>query len=260
VSSSDAVVRRFDELDAWTRSRTAAAETISYGRHEDQVVDIRRPPGEPRGVVLVIHGGFWRHGFTRRNTAALATALTEAGWTTANVEYRRLGPGSYRATFDDLRTAGLVLDRGGTVIAVGHSAGGQLALWLAAERSVDAAVALGAVCDLAAAAEACLGDGAVHEFLGGTPTDVPDAYCEADPSRRLPLRVPHVLVHGILDDRVPIEHARAYAAQARAMGDDCRLVEIDADHFDPIDPRTVAWHATLGALEDVAQSVKRRAA
>lgn len=260
MSRSDALARFFDDLDAWASTRGSGAETISYGLHEDQVVDVRRPPGEPRGTVLVIHGGFWRPGFTRRNTAALATAFTEAGWTTANVEYRRLGPGSYRATLDDLRTAGLVLDRGRTVIAAGHSAGGQLALWLAAEQSVDAAVALGGICDLAAAAEACLGDGAVHEFLGGPPTDVPDAYREADPARRLPLRIPQVLVHGVLDDRVPIEHARAYAARARAMGDDCRLVEIDADHFDPIDPRTAAWHATLGAVEDVAQSAQGRAA
>ena len=136
---------------------------------------------------------------------------------------------------------------GAPAVATGHSAGGHLALWLAAERLVAGAVPIGGVCDLAAAARAGLGSNAVQELLGGEPAG------DADPAARLPLGAPQLLVHGTDDDRVPLAHARAYAERARAAGDDCRLLELDgADHFDPIDPRTPHVAAVLGALEEVA--------
>ncbi len=240
----------FDELERWARERDGAAEAVTYGEHPDQMIELRRPSGARRdALALVLHGGFWRAGYTRRSTTALAVALAEAGWTSANVEYRRLGPGAHRAMLDDVAAARRRLDGLRPVVAVGHSAGGHLALWLGAEGMVDACVALGGVCDLAAAERAGLGDGAVREFLGGAPDEAPDAYLAADPGARLPLGVPQVLVHGLDDDRVPLTHAKAYATRARAAGDDCRLVELDADHFEPIDPRSGAWPDVVDALE-----------
>jgi acetyl esterase/lipase len=245
----------FDGLERWARGRDGASELVTYGDHDDQVIELRRPSGAgPHPLALVLHGGFWRAGYTRRSTTALAVALAEAGWASANVEYRRLGPGAYRAMLEDVAAAGSRLDGSRPVVAVGHSAGGHLALWLAAEGMVDACVALGGVCDLAAADEAELGDGAVREFLGGAPDEAPGAYLAADPGARLPLGVPQVLVHGVDDDRVPLAHAEAYAARARAAGDDCRLVELDAGHFEPIDPRSRAWPDVLHALELAASA------
>jgi acetyl esterase/lipase len=224
------------ELAAWVDGAAVAVETVSYGPHPDQEIDVRTPPGSgPHPVAVVIHGGFWQPGFTRANTAALATALTLGGWLTANVEYRRLGPGRYRELLADVATAARDLDPD---VAVGHSSGGQLALWLAARGAAGAAVTLGGVCDLEAAAAAGLGGGAVRTFLCGGPDDAPAAYAEADPSRLLPLGARQLLVHGVDDDRVPIEHVRAYAERAVNAGDDCRLLELEgADHFDVIDPR-----------------------
>jgi acetyl esterase/lipase len=238
----DDLVRFLDELDEWARRRGGPVEKLAYGDHADQVVDVRRPES-PKGdaLVLVLHGGFWRAQFTRRTTTALSVALTESGYITANVEYRRLGPGSYRPLLDDVRSARELLARFDTAVAIGHSAGGHLALWLAAEGAVDAAVALGGVCDLAAAADARLGNDAVEELLGGSSDQVPDAYDYADPAARLPFGRRQVLVHGSRDDRVPLDHARRYAERAAAAGDDCLLVEVDADHFAPIDPRSVVW-------------------
>jgi acetyl esterase/lipase len=235
----------FDELTAWCDDAGVPFETLRYGDHPDQELDLRLPADGARGVVLVLHGGFWRAPFTRRNTGALAAALTQAGWATANVEYRRLGPGAHRPMLDDVAAAARrVAELGlGPAVAMGHSAGGHLALWLAAQGGASAAVPLGGVCDLTAAAEAGLGADAVREFLG----DADSAYDEVDPARRLPLGVPQILVHGIDDDRVPIEHARAYAARATAAGDDCRLLELHADHFDVIDPRSAAWPAVRDA-------------
>ena len=246
----------FDELERWAEERDVAVERLAYGEHPDQVVDVRLPaaPGSHR-LALVLHGGFWRAPYARDHTTALAVALTEAGWASANVEYRRLGPGAYRPMLSDVASARHALEGFESVVAIGHSAGGHLALWLGAEGRVDASVALGGVCDLARAARAELGAGAVRELLGGAPDEVPDAYVVADPAGRLPLGVPQVLVHGVHDDRIPIDHARAYATGAREAGDDCRLIEVDAGHFDPIDPRSPVWPEILAALELAGSAV-----
>jgi acetyl esterase/lipase len=245
----------FDELAAWAAQRDEGAETLRYGAHPDQELDLRLPPSarlEP--LALVLHGGFWRAAYTKRNTAALAVALTEAGWATANVEYRRPGRGSWRPLLEDVAAAAAAIGRKPDV-AVGHSAGGHLALWLAARGDVAAAVALAGVSDLAGAAAARVGADAVQEFLGGEPEDEPDAYAEADPAQRLPSGVPQLLVHGVDDDRVPISLSRAYANRARAAGDDCRVLELAAaDHFDLIDPRHAGWARIRDAIAGVAPS------
>ncbi len=246
-----ALGRFFEELHAWALARDGQATTIAYGDHRDQALDLYgADEGSP--LVLVLHGGFWRPAFTRRNTAALAVALSEAGWVAANVEYRRLGPGAYLPLLDDVKRARERLSSFDRAIAVGHSTGAQLALWLAAEGAVDAAVGLGAVCDLGAAAAERLGGDAVAELLGGSPSHVPEAYRVADPAARLPLGRPQVLVHGRDDDRIPFAHARGYAALAAAAGDDCRLIEVDGGHFDPIDPRSAAWPPVVAAVASLA--------
>lgn len=246
----------FDGLARWADGRDGIAELLSYGEHDDQAIELRRsasPGVQP--LALVLHGGFWRAGYTRGNTTALAVGLAEAGWGSANVEYRRLGPGAYRPMLDDVAAARRCLEGFHPVVAIGHSAGGHLALWLGAERMVDACVTLGGVCDLADAARAGLGVGAVEDFLGGSPEDAPEAYRVADPGAHLPLRVPQVLVHGVDDDRVPLSHAQRYATRAREAGDDCRVIELVAGHFEPIDPRSRIWPEVLGAMELAGSAV-----
>lgn len=239
----------FEELAGWATAAAAGdavrVETVRYGDHPDQVVDVRRPAGQPRGAVLVLHGGFWRAGYTRANTAALSTALALNGWTSANAEYRR-GPGAWAAMLEDVLAAARAVEPD---VAIGHSAGGHLALWAAARAPIARAVALAGVCDLRAAAARGLGGDAVQELLGGGPDEVPDAYAVADPAELLPLRATQVLVHGDADDRVPVEIARGFAERALAAGDDCRVLELaGVDHFDVIDPRHPCFAAIAGAL------------
>lgn len=252
-----ALDRFFDELHGWALERSVPWRTVAYGDHPDQALDLYGEAAGHEVLVLVLHGGFWRAGFTRRNTTALAVALSEAGWAVANVEYRRLGPGRYRASLDDVRAARERLGPFERVVSVGHSTGAQLALWLAAEGAADAAVALAGVCDLEAAAADGLGDNAVVEFLGGLPDEVPDAYRQADPAARVPLGVPQVVVHGVEDDRVPADRGRQYVHLASSAGDDCLLVEVDGDHFAPIDPRSAAWPTVLAAVASVATNPAR---
>lgn len=257
MPTSDELPTFFAELTAWAGEGPVAAASHAYGAAPDQHADLRLPAGPgPHPVLVVVHGGFWQAPYTKDNTTALAVTLAKAGWASWNVEYRRVGAGGgYPQTLEDvaaacqaLRHADASLDLG-TVVAIGHSAGGQLALWLAAERLVHAAVGLAAVSDLTDGARARLGQGAVAGFLGGPPDTVPHAYADADPARRLPLGVPALLVHGTEDDRVPLRQSRDFAAAARAAGTDCELLELaGADHFDVIDPRTAWWPSILAAL------------
>jgi pimeloyl-ACP methyl ester carboxylesterase len=188
---------------------------------------------------LVLHGGFWRARYTYELMDAFCSDLAERGISTWNAEYRRVGAGGgYPETLADVAAACRALD---VTVAVGHSAGGHLALWAAAEGLVDGAVSLGGVCDLVAAADDRLGDGAVFDFLGGPPSAHPDA----DPAQRLPLRGRVLLVHGSADDTVPVEHARRFAEQSG-----CELIELEgAGHFDVIDPRSAFWQSVADAIQ-----------
>jgi acetyl esterase/lipase len=254
---SSELERLLDELARLVRERPWPVTMLTYGALADQRAELRLPDGPgPHPVALVLHGGFWRAAYTSSTTEALALALTAAGWATLNVEYRRVGAGGgVPATLDDVRAAAALaasadasLDARRT-IAIGHSAGGQLALWLAGELRLAGAVSLGGVCDLRAAARDGLGGGAAVELCGGTPEQRPAAYEAADPLGRLPLGVPQLLVHGVLDDRVPVGQSRSYAAAAHAAGDRCELLELPrCGHFEPIDPRSAAFAALLGRL------------
>ncbi len=103
---------------------------------------------------------------------------------------------------------------------MGHSAGGQLALCLAAhEPSLRHAISLAGIVDLKKTYELHLSNDAVVEFLGGKPDAVPDHYGEADP---MGIRIPQArqwLLHGSNDDTVPPEFSRDYVAQKKKAGE-----------------------------------------
>jgi acetyl esterase/lipase len=232
-------------------------EPHRYGPDPAHVAELRLPidRGRPHPVAIVIHGGFWRAVYGLEIMARFATALTEEGWATWNIEYRRVGAGGgCPQTLDDVAAACAAvreLDAPlelGTVVAIGHSAGGHLALWAAGEGLVSGACSLAGVCDLAAGADQHLGKGAVVAFVGGGPAEAPEAYDRADPLRRLPTGVPTLLVHGTADDIVPVELSRNYERAARAAGDECRLIEFAGDHFDVIDPRSAVWPRIVDGL------------
>ena len=127
------------------------AERFLYGRTRSQYAVLELPPGAgPFPVAVLLHGGFWRVGFNRTLMNPLALDLLGRGWAVWNLEYRRLGigwggGGGWPETFADvaagidaladLRAAPLDLAR---VFAIGHSAGGQLALWSGARPGLPA--------------------------------------------------------------------------------------------------------------------------
>lgn len=240
-------------------------EIIRYGDHPAQRLELTRAEGTPKGVVVVIHGGFWLDQYDLSLGRPLAASLAQDGWTAANIEYRRVGDGGgWPETFDDVAAAIDSLadldgvDVGGRVVTLGHSAGGHLAVWAAGRPlltgsawatprvAVTAAVSQAGVLDLTAATADDLGGGAVQRFMGGT---VDDRYRLADPTAVIPLPVPVRCVHGRSDENVPPSQSVEYVRRATAAGADARLTEVDGDHFVVIDPTSPAWAETLTILD-----------
>jgi dipeptidyl aminopeptidase/acylaminoacyl peptidase len=209
--------------------------------------------------VAFIHGGFWRARFSADHIRPLAVACAEAGLHAWNLEYPRVGmpgggwPGTALAVRDAVDQA-LSVAGPRPLALVGHSAGGQLALWAAAERpAVTTVVSLAGVCDLRAAAHQRLGDGAVLELFG---SEEPSAaqYREASPIERLPLGAPALLIHGDADDRVPISQSRGYQTAAVALGAVCELHELPGgDHFELVAPEGRAWPVVRARLQAMAR-------
>lgn len=249
-----------DPQEVLTRPAPPPDLTIRYGDGPDQVADVRLPAGgaPARPPVIFLHGGFWMAGYDRAHVGPLATDLAARGYPVVCPEYRRVGQpgGGWPGTFDDVADAlPAVVERlglGAPVLA-GHSAGGQLALWAAGRVPCLGVLALAPVADLTRGHELGLGGGAVALLLGGGPADVPDRYAAVDPLGLVPPPVPVVVVHGDVDDRVPIELGRDYVAAALRAGASARLVELPGvEHFGLIDPLSPAWPAVLAALADLA--------
>jgi acetyl esterase/lipase len=234
---------------------------LAYGSDPNQFFDLRLPaPAKnkgPHALIINIHGGYWRAKYNLEHAGHLCAALAAKGLATANLEYRRVGNegGAWPGTFADIRAAYQFLLQHAQahnldtrrVVVMGHSAGAQLALCLAAhEPGVTRVVSLAGVVDLQRAYQLHLSSDAVVEFLRGTPREVPDHYREADPMQ---LSIPHArqwLIHGSADDVVPPDFSRDYVlAKQQRLGkekEDAHLLEISgAGHFDLIDPRTQAW-------------------
>ncbi|HJQ44316.1 MAG TPA: alpha/beta fold hydrolase [Jatrophihabitantaceae bacterium] len=235
---------------------------IAYGTASDQWGELYLPVAEGRrGVVVVVHGGFWKAAYDASSFGTpLARDLAARGWTAWNVEYRRVGNGGgWPATFDDVSAAvdhlaELDVDTS-RVVTVGHSAGGHLATWLgartAARVAVTGVVAQAAVLDLAAAHRDNLGGGAVRNLLGGAPDEVPDRYALADPMRQVPLEVPVVCVHAPADDEVPFAQSEAYVAAATVAGARARLVRASGDHYTLVDPASADWQLCVDAVDEL---------
>jgi len=232
---------------------------VPYGTDANQFIDVRFPAGKgPHPVVFFIHGGYWRARYGLSYAGHLCAALAKAGIATWNVEYRRVGNpgGGWPGTFEDVRSAWRLLQAEKPAPAgrldlkrlgvAGHSAGGHLALCLAAfEKSVTCVFSLAGVLDLLRAWELHLSNDAVVEFLGGTPAQVAEHYREASPMERL-IRAEQKLVHGTLDDSVPYEISKRYFDAKQKAGENVQLITLDkTDHFEIVDPGSQVWPKIL---------------
>lgn len=238
----------------------APTRTTTYGPDPAQVYDVRLPERAARGLtVVVVHGGFWRPEYDRGHASREAQAFADAGYPTAVVEYRRPGMpgGAWPGPADDLAGAVAAIrrdpDLGRPLVLVGHSAGGQLVTWAAAQpwaHGLRGVVSLAGVLDLAHGQATGVGGGAIDALLGGSAAQAPSAYAAADPARLLP-GIPVLVLHARDDDVVPVELSERYAAVHH--GPNVRLVEVPGGgHYGLIDPENAAFARVLAAVDLLA--------
>ena len=240
-----------EDRSVLTRPAPPPDAVVAYGDGPEQIADVRYGHGGRTDLplVIVLHGGYWRPAYDRVHTGPMTDALAARGWTVAAPEYRRI-PGNPDAMLEDIRRAVVTLPEAldrhdGRFIAIGHSAGGHLALWAAATLALPrllGVLALAPVADLALAHRLALGDGAVEAFLGTAPEQRPDI----DP-RLLDSPVVDIeIVHGEQDEVVPPEVSESYVARHQRT----RLTFVGGcGHFQLIDPLSAAWPDVLDAVQ-----------
>lgn len=236
-----------------TDTPPAADSRLRYGNDELQFGDLRLPRGQgPFAAAMFVHGGFWRSRYDLKHTSFVCAALTKAGFVTWNLEFRRVGNpgGGWPGSFEDV-TAGYQFLRQLSgrypidptrIVVFGHSAGGQLALALAAHHnSMLAVVSLAGVVDLRRAWDLHLSNDAVAEFLGGDPQHVPEHYHEASPAE-LDIHCKQLVVHGTDDDIVPVQMSRDYAKLKLQKAENVSLLVLPkTGHFEVVDPDSKVW-------------------
>lgn len=233
-----------EDRSVLSREAREPDDLLQYGEHPDQVVDVWHAK-EYRPTVVFIHGGFWRPEYDRKHARPLGEALADEGWPVASIEYRR-EPGQPDLTAEDVRDAldrlPDLMDLHAGFVLTGHSAGGHLALWAAATFNpvrLRGVVALAPVADLLMADRLGLDDGAVQDFLGGGVRN------DLDPCHLPAPIMPVSIVHGTVDQRVPITVSDSYLTAHPTA----RLIPVHgAGHYELIDPLTDAWHQVTAEL------------
>jgi len=254
------------------RQAPAADHRIAYGKDEFQFGELRLPKtAGPHPVAIVIHGGCWMSQYGLGYMGHVSTALAEAGIATWNIEYRRVGNagGGWPGSFEDAaRAADYLREIAGKysldlnrVTAVGHSAGGHLALLLAARQRfpknsplysanplpLRGIVSLAGITDLRKTGTAC--DREVIQFAGGEAQQKAAIYDQASPIQLLPIGVTQKIIQGGADNIIPMAMATEYVEAAKKKNDAVELIALkDADHFQLVDPKSPAWSAVQEAV------------
>lgn len=271
-------------MDVLSRSVLRADHRIPYGADGSQFGDLwlpDRPAGARHPLVVFFHGGWWRSDYGLGYAGYVCAALRKEGIAVWSVEYRRVGAtgGGWPTTFQDAAAGfdhiatlanGYPLDLS-RVVAVGHSAGGHLAFWIAGRDhiapdsevlghkprlSLRGAIALAGAVDLRLTI-ALSGDGVfahdrdeVHRLMGGGPEDVPARYRSGNPGDLLPFQAPQTLIQGTEDDQIPAALPWRWKELSERRGSHATVrIVTGADHFDVVDPESDAWRVVMSAVK-----------
>jgi acetyl esterase/lipase len=249
-------------------------DQVHYGPGPLQFGNLRLPRGAgPHPVVVFIHGGCWLSAYDIGYVAALERAIADSGFAVWSLEYRRVGDegGGWPGTFTDIARGadylrvlapryGLDLGR---VVASGHSAGGALALWLAARRKVPptselyaadplpirAVLGLAPAPDLETLYESGACGGVIGQLMGGSPAEHPERYAAVSPMQLAPIGIPQLLIIGGHDGAWG-PSGRAYFDRARARGDTGveLVIAPESGHFEVVMPTATTWPIVIDSL------------
>lgn len=244
----------------------APTAIFHYGKEKLQYGELRMPSGKgPFPLVIIIHGGCWLSQMaTTKIMSPLATAITKEGIATWSIEYRGVDVpgGRWPGTYNDANAGiqyinkiakkyNLDLNK---VIILGHSAGGELALWEAAKTKLP----IRGVIDLSGPGNLpefyplqmhTCGADVVTQLMHGSPTQNPSNYKKGSPSELLPLGVKQILITGAEDIDVPSYLAQSYAQAAQKAGDTVQFIEVkNAAHFEMVSPSSTAWPVVNKAI------------
>ena len=277
LTSSVAVAAPMKLADYLALSGPAPTAKFAYGSAPSQYAELFRPAGAgPFPVVVLVHGGCWTVKFggieQMRNLAGALAAQGIAVW---NVEYRRVDEdgGGYPGTYQDMHGALELLERNAganqldlsRIVAVGHSAGGQLVQWIAGRARIAAGsplfrphplpvreiVSLGGLADLrnerALIQSSCGRDTAQ---LAGLPSAArPDVFADTNAAELMPNGSHTVLINGELDTVSPPRAAHDYAARAKAAGDAAEVIVLPgASHYDEVAASSPSFRLVLPAI------------
>jgi len=280
AGSGLAAAQPMSAAEAFALPQPAPDEIIEYGTEPRQFGELRLPDGEgPFDVAVIIHGGCWLAAYDQGYMAALAEAITDLGWATWTIGYRRVGEagGGWPNTFLDAAAAVDYLPElarrfplnPNRVVAVGHSAGGHLALWLAgrtrlAESSplyspdpqpVDGVLALAAAADLEYLSENETCGNAATLLMDGTPADHPQRYAEGSAIAIVPLGVPQLLINGEMDATWSVPADRYFEAAAAAGDAVQKLTVPGAGHFELVVPESLNWNVVRDGFSRLADEI-----
>lgn len=261
--------------DALKLENAPPGEKHAYGDDPLQFGELTVPDGEgPFPVVVFIHGGCWLARYDIAHSRSLARALADEGFAVWNLEYRRVGNdgGGWPGTFQDVANGadflrelakGRPLDLS-RVVAVGHSAGGHLALWLAARHTIPAGgelhtddplqvigvVGLAPATDIVESYKRGACGHVIDKLIGGGPNQFPDRYRQTNPLELAPLGVLQKILVGKYDEGGAAA-GELYARRAREAGETHVevIVAPESGHFELINPKTSTWPIVVGAVK-----------
>ena len=189
-------------------------------------------------MVVLVHGGAWHHSIGASSFDDYARAISARGYAVYNIEYRRVGSGGgWPTTFTDVAAAfdhvkQLMAEHpelSGRAVAVGHSAGAQLATWASTRGDSQLVpglsapkfrpsriVALSGPMDMTF--EATTDDHDLFHVMGGKPSQVPTNYSAVDPIQNRDPQIPVTAVHGTADPTVAWQNSQRYVQTLQARG------------------------------------------
>ncbi|WP_323192161.1 alpha/beta hydrolase [Halostella sp. PRR32] len=202
-----------------------------------------------RTVIIHVHGGVWNRG-DRSFFDDRCRALAEQAFPALTIDYRLSGEATYPAALKDIKSAVRWVRSEQPfeisphqIVLCGHSAGAHLAALTAATArsgptpndeyedtatTVDRLIGFDGPYDCLGAEE----DGETADFLGGSPTEVPERYREASPRERVTSAHPPTLLYHAEDDEwLTMRETRAYRDVLNIAGVDVELHTPPGDHF-----------------------------